>query len=316
LFSEHLHRYLKQNGISLSRLFNKVSKNETINRSEFRLLAQDISNYALDANTADQIFLEIDKTKDDMLEFEELEFLYDEKNAHLNIAQYTKFKMLIIEESSKLNTSIFEVFTLYDVQKTGSLGRADLGRLITKYLPTINGDDQRAIFNEMDSDSTEKILYEDFRLAVLGPYIDTDSLLLSMKRIIRGGKIELAAVMAQMDTGNTGGARFAEFSTLIDRLDMNLSHIEKEYLFDEIGMGKNRRIEYADLLSVFDPKNFKEKKSLYSILREFKLVLGNSGESWKPIYKKYEKGAVGGILKVTFGYFANEIGYKISRFNA
>lgn len=68
-----------------------------------------------------------------MLEFEELEFLYDEKNAHLNIAQYTKFKMLIIEESSKLNTSIFEVFTLYDVEKTGSLGRADLGRLITKY---------------------------------------------------------------------------------------------------------------------------------------------------------------------------------------
>lgn len=168
----------------------------------------------------------------------------------------------------------------------------------------------------MDSDSTEKIFYEDFRLAVLGPYIDTDSLLLSMKRILRSSKVDLEKVMENFDRSGGNGANFDEFSRIIEKLGMSVSHIEMEYLFDEIDVGGNRRIEYRDLMAVFDPKNFKDKKSLYSVLREFKLVLGGSGEGWKSVYKKYEKGAVGGILKVTFGYFANEIGYKISRFNA
>ena len=245
-----------------------------------------------------------------------MNFLYDEKNSGLNIVVYTKFKMFVLEESRRRNSSIFDIFHSYDEQNIGSVNRNEMSKMFLKFFGNISNDDQRAVFNEISIDLSEKIYYEDFKSAILGAEIDVQSLLLSIKRIIRQKDVNIAGIMAQIDKNNSGSASFIEFGEFLDKIDMQLTQIEKEFLFDHIDIGNNRQIEFSELANEFDPTNFKAKKTIYVLMREFKMTLANSGENWKTIYERFQKTSLGGLPKINFSRFLNELGYRVSKYDS
>lgn len=316
ILTEHLYTYLQENKINVNQLIQRFSTSDKLSENEFRIMTKDISQYKINDDVADAIFRDIDKNGSGFVELDELEAIYDEENAGQNLVLYSKLKLLILDKCKTNKESIYDIFDSSDESRAGFLNRTEFDTIISKFLGAVSLEDSRNIFNEIDADNNEKIFYEEFKVKILGPYIDVTSLLASIRRVIRNNNTDLVKIANDSDKDKNKNLDFKEYYRFIDKLEFHVSHIEKEYIFDEFDSGNSRIITFEELIDVQDPNKIQAKKNVFTLLKEFKVALVNYGEKWKEIFKKYKNLSIGGLPKTSFKYFSIEIGCKMSRYDA
>jgi Ca2+-binding EF-hand superfamily protein len=225
----------------------------TIEFKELLAMVKLVKTDAKDADIAKQ-FRELDQSKDGKLQKEEFVKAYlDHFKADNEVHFYERMQHTarFLRRKPKLGA----VFAHFDEDKSGSLDRGELYRMVKLSKPAFTNSDLTELFKKIDTDHDHKISKDEFVLYYFNLFFaaDDDEFEVRVEEAIQGRrKVKLQILFNTLDESGTGVLGLNEFGHMLRLFSKESTVVKSDDVLDtlvKIDADHNRKVDYTEWLT-------------------------------------------------------------------
>lgn len=183
---------------------------------------------------------------------EDLEKFYDESTILLLFPVITQFRTTFLEYMKTHQQPAYYLTAKHCAKGDNELDIDDFKDLLKTIGFNADKDQAELIFNELDYSNDKKVTPSELRRSIASTIIDVVSLTETISTTLYRRGIDARVAFTQVNKNNDSGLNFGEFfDLLVKNLNLNLSVLEVEEIFEFALTGKNGRITLADFVNLF-----------------------------------------------------------------
>lgn len=274
-FKNHLVFYARNKGKELSDILYMTGNTyDGLLKEEFKKLVKDITEGKFTEEDAERLFAILDKDNSRSISKTEMSEILDLAQKQLyNIKEFLMFRNAVIEHCQKNKSSIQEFFKKY-AEGSDKLTKGGLNRMINDVVK-YRGADKQLIQAVLDSNMSDTIDLKEFKTAIIGPDVEVDILIINIRRMMANTNLNVDEIFNNFDQDRRGTLDFFEFTNFLTKLNLRLTFVEVEKLFDVLAFTDSEHIKKSEFFQAFsaDPSN-SSSESIVKVINDFKLKVG------------------------------------------
>lgn len=270
-FKYHLTTYARKNAKELlDILYMTGNTYDGLLREEFNKLVKEITEGSFTAEQTNKLFFALDRNKDGSISKTELSEILDLAQKQIyNIREFLTFRNGVAEYCEKLKINLQILFDKY-ADESKKLTKAGLNKMTfdtVKYA----GTNTSLIQKVLDSNLSDTIDIREFKTGMIGPEINADEIILTMRRIIAANQFNIEKLFNDFAASNRLNLDYFEFTNVIKALGMRLTFYELERIFDVLSIGQKDHITKQEFITALSGQDqHHPDRSIVSLIQDFK----------------------------------------------
>lgn len=183
---------------------------------------------------------------------EDLQRFYDESTILLLFPIITQFRTCFLEYMKTNLQPAYYLIAKHCSKGDNELDIDDFKDLLKTIGFKADKDQADLIFNELDYSGDKKVTPSELRRCIASNIIDVVGLTETISTTLYRRGIDTRVAFTQVNSDNDSGLNFTEFYELVVKnLNLNLSVLEVEEIFEFAATGQNGKITLADFVNLF-----------------------------------------------------------------
>jgi Ca2+-binding EF-hand superfamily protein len=225
----------------------------------------------------------INVDKNYRLSMKELQQFYDESTILLLFPVITQFRSTFLEYMKTKMEPAYFLIARHNVKADNELTIDDFKDLLKTIGLKADKEQSELIFNELDYSGDKKVTPSELRRCLASSIIDVVGLAETISTTLYRRGVDTRVAFTQVNANNDDGLNFVEFHDLIVKnLNLNLSLLEVEEIFEFAVTGQNSKITLADFVNLFS-----STRKVNPFLHNKKYMEGLPEETRKYYMEKY-----------------------------